>query len=450
MLAARSLSLVFSVLSVFVAFKIGKDVYNEKVGLLSALLLVFNPLFLSFSTMAKPDVTQIFFTLISLLYCVRLTRRKLDRYYYLAAFFAGLSFGTKYAGIILVPVILYSHVLTYNAASSESWVRKFNGFLRFLFQKKVLYSLLIFGGTFLLTTPYSILAFDEFLWWQDYSRRIWKTGSLGVVFENNPFLWFVHLIGTLGVLIAVISLLGIILVVYSSFKDKENIQIKSITVLVFWVVFYFFFIFLTIGLKHSWALLPIIPVLLIFCANFILFIKDKLSDKGALFDKCGVIVIALVIITSITTAIPYAVAPIKDSRIPSGEWIKENIPLNATILADPFSWVPDEYENWNESWNPLYEELNTTKPDYIVLSSYILRKAPGERYDDYDGFLRENNYTAIKDFSPGVIDRVYIGRPLQDQEDYDYGFGIRSLISIFDSPDSSWNGPEITVYRRDA
>ena len=67
LLTARFISLFFGISTIFLTYKIGVFLYNERIGLLSSALLAINPLHVIFSITAKPDMMLLFFIMLSAL-----------------------------------------------------------------------------------------------------------------------------------------------------------------------------------------------------------------------------------------------------------------------------------------------------------------------------------------------------------------------------------------------
>ncbi len=92
---------VFSILSILGAYYLGKKLYDEKVGLLSAFLLCSSPLYIFFSQ--KILTETVFITFSSLALATFYIGIEKDRkFIYISAFLTGISILTKYFGSFLL------------------------------------------------------------------------------------------------------------------------------------------------------------------------------------------------------------------------------------------------------------------------------------------------------------------------------------------------------------
>lgn len=103
----RLLSALYFMGAILVVFFIGKKFFGKATAWLSVILLLTtsSQLFV-YSAMFHPDTAQMFFISLGIYFCCRyFDSGNRWRYLAFAAFAAGLAFGTKYAGIMLMPVI---------------------------------------------------------------------------------------------------------------------------------------------------------------------------------------------------------------------------------------------------------------------------------------------------------------------------------------------------------
>ena len=64
-------ALIFGVLSIFVIYKVGKEIFNQEVGFLSALMLAISPFHLHYSQEARPYSLLMLLSLVSIYYFIR-------------------------------------------------------------------------------------------------------------------------------------------------------------------------------------------------------------------------------------------------------------------------------------------------------------------------------------------------------------------------------------------
>ena len=101
----RILEVGFSAGCLCLTYLIGKNVFNEKIGLLSAFLLAFSPSFLFYSSTILTGIPSTFFALLSVYFLIK-------KNYFFSGLFVGLSFMTRFLQlfVLLVIVLFLNHM----------------------------------------------------------------------------------------------------------------------------------------------------------------------------------------------------------------------------------------------------------------------------------------------------------------------------------------------------
>lgn len=102
----RILSLAFGLLIVYMAYKIGRRLFNTRIGLVAALLVAFSPELVKTSQIVKPDTVLTGFLMICFYYSIRIMESGQRRYYLLAGVFLGLSISSKLPGVVYFAYII--------------------------------------------------------------------------------------------------------------------------------------------------------------------------------------------------------------------------------------------------------------------------------------------------------------------------------------------------------
>lgn len=105
---ARMVSVILGLFTVLFTYLLGKELYSEKIGLLSALILVVNPLFFLIARQARMDIAMVCFALIALYFLVIALKSGKYDYYFGSGFFAMLSVLSHPNGIFGVIIIILS------------------------------------------------------------------------------------------------------------------------------------------------------------------------------------------------------------------------------------------------------------------------------------------------------------------------------------------------------
>ena len=107
---ANSVILLFSFLTLFFTYLIGKELFNKKIGIIASLLLLFTPIFFSYSALLILAMPLTAFTVITMYFA---TKNKLPLYFIfgLLLVFTELTGILVIVGIVLYNIFLYGTVL---------------------------------------------------------------------------------------------------------------------------------------------------------------------------------------------------------------------------------------------------------------------------------------------------------------------------------------------------
>lgn len=114
---ARLSSAFLGTATVFIIYKIGKNAFGSRIGLLSAAFLAITMGFVSACHTAKSTSLLLFLSTLTVYFGLRaLNSHNFRKYFCLSAFFAGLSLSTKYSGgILLIPICVIFLISTHKA-----------------------------------------------------------------------------------------------------------------------------------------------------------------------------------------------------------------------------------------------------------------------------------------------------------------------------------------------
>ena len=100
--AIRSLSLIFSFLSILIIYRIGESLFDKKIGLLSSLFMALSTFHIYFAQEARPYALVIFLTLLSMLYFQRHLESNSKRDTLLYIILTSLMFYTHIFGLFII------------------------------------------------------------------------------------------------------------------------------------------------------------------------------------------------------------------------------------------------------------------------------------------------------------------------------------------------------------
>lgn len=349
-------NLIFSLLSIYLIYRIGKLLYSEGAGLLCALLLTLNPEILLGSYYLKYGAQMIFWQLLTLFFCLHLLKTKEAKWYLRAGVAAGFGFTGMSKNLVLLAGVIFTHFL--------SEFNKFN-LISLLRSKKLAYVLIAFLVALLLGAP-------QFTWLRQQrdapnlkdlvtAARSFSAGRMplsfswkGELLSEQVLDWEIlyvkaslpgivsrivptTLAGTLritlplvfGCLFYFISLLGIVL--FCLRRRKEDILLLFFLIL--WLM--------QLSLMGSWIVTvrygdPLIPLYILFGAGFIHFLFTKINLKKGILPKLGKICLVLLTAYILVRGFVLSYALVdrlayKNIRTEASEWIETHIERGAKV-----------------------------------------------------------------------------------------------------------------------
>ncbi|QQG47103.1 MAG: glycosyltransferase family 39 protein [Candidatus Woesebacteria bacterium] len=122
-ISARSLSIIFALLTIYVIFLIGKAVFNKKAGMIAALLLATSPLHIYYSQEARMYTMSTFLASLSVYFFTKIAKEK-GRVGDFICFSISIAFLgiTDYLPLLILPFFWIFAILT---KQKYSWWKKF-------------------------------------------------------------------------------------------------------------------------------------------------------------------------------------------------------------------------------------------------------------------------------------------------------------------------------------
>ncbi len=379
-ISSRLVDVVFAILSVGGLCILSQRIYNFSIGALAGLFLLTTPNFLFWSTIAKPDIPQIFFLIISIYFCVRLLEEYSNRDMILSTVFTGLSFGTKYSGIFLLPLVCL-------ASSLPLIKQKQRQYLQIV--KRTVIIGFIFMVTFFITNPYALIKFRTYQSVIRYQSAYLKFGHL---FKegDNPLLWLKvlgseQLLGNLGLaLFLIFSVITSWRLIRKKGGKPESFQAELF--IQGWIFFFLFYLMWRIYHRPYRFLLAIVPFIYIFISVVInrLFNNQhaiKIPAKVGRFAALGLM--ACLLWPKLMLDYNYFNSSLhKEENSPAitaGKYLEQNFPHNITITYDAYSYIPPSFKKASRHLGQNTALINKIKPDLIIVNDDI-----SLRYKDFE------------------------------------------------------------------
>lgn len=415
--------------TVWLSYRVGKDLFSRRTGLWAAFLLAVLPLHLIHSHYATVDVPVAFLVTLSFLFSSSiLTRRRLSDYLAAGAA-AGLAAATKYNGSFALFPLLAAHFLRPRAVSPGPR-RPLDPFL----PAALAASLLIF----FLATPYALIEIRQL--YSDLRAQSYyliRTGHGPIFIDTEPgalynLLYVLYYAG--GPVFWFLAVGGLVAAIFS--RRRADWLILS------FVVPYFILIS-SPNVKFSRFFIPLLPFLCLWAGR--LFDLRLRRRNRALALRTAAILCCLWL--GVQAAAYAAVLARTDIRLEARDWLEENLRRPCRIgliktetglifLDDP-PLDRTSSELAVEQYPRLYHALEG-KPDYLVVTDFdyrqILRlkeKYDIIRYDKWmEFFAGKRGYRRLK---------VFENRPRLLGIDFEGPFPPHDMI---------YNRPRISVWER--
>ncbi len=395
-LVGRFLSALFDLGIVFLIFKIGKKIFDEKTGLLAAFLYAVMVLPIQLSHFFAVDTFLNFFLVLSFYFLILIiSRPQLTAYYLLfTTFTLGISFGLalacKISALYFLPII----GLGFLSLLRSKFFKVIGGGIIFLVLAAIAFRLAqpqaFATGSFLnwKINPQFIANLKELDSYSDpnswYPPGIqWKKTTPLIFPLKNLVVWGLGL--PLGAMVLASVIYSVIL--SGCLIKRKKIDNSRLAIFVSLILFWVFGLFIYQGSQYVKTMryfLPLYPFLALLAGNFLLKAKEYLEKKlpRYLLFVIYYLLFAIILIYPVSFMAIYA-RPI--TRVRASEWIYKNVPAGSTLANeywdDPLPLLLPNYysipfkgemlalydSDTPQKWQKIFKQLQET--DYLILSS---------------------------------------------------------------------------------
>lgn len=417
----RTVSILFSSMTVVVVYFLGKELFNRKVGVLSAILLCFCSYHILYGKILMLESTIIFFIFLSLYFFWKAQNEGKLRYAIAAGIFLGLANDTKYIGLLLYPVIILFVLWT-----KRRWEFIFG--LKELMEKRVLTTLFVSFLVFLPVLialhvqgkgPISYLLFSKFkvggggfagyksFSFVDLIIRGFNNYVGMMINAENPVTASISWLPAYQLAASFLLVSVIFYFLYHTFKGRNNASL----LFVFFIVFNVFVALYKQKFQYYllWAFPAFLIMLSCMSIDFVEKVRNKLKSKSiSSADFFRILFLLFSCLFIFSSVIIGLVPPHNESLFVGYESqiikIKANIQPGDSITTDEnmiplVNYYLDKYDFDAERRNirifPLYkmvfwhrikrgvdlELLEIVKPRFIITSTYY-HSAYADRYEE--------------------------------------------------------------------
>lgn len=378
--ACRFFNILLSLVTIVIVYNLTSLVKTRSAGIFAALVMAILPLHTMHTVRVVPNSITLCTTAFTIFFSLKyLGKKRRARWLYSAAFFSGLAIGAKYMFVAPVSFLL------------AKWFKDRKEGHQF-FDTPLLLSLGIVIGVFILSTPFAVLSFREFIEIGPLTQNaIYRAGL-----TEYPFLFYLTSLfkSSTGAspFIFVLFVGGFIIHLKENYK--ESLIIFSIPLI--WFLFCSFY-----GLTSMRQIIIMsIPI-----AVFTGIIIEKIPRLWI-----QLLLLVLLTISPMISNVRHLIDVRKpDIRYAAAEWINENLPTGSRIAREEYTPYCD-----NNKFDCTYIDIcglafitpDTIRKkgyDYVVSASHdrFLRypEKCAKEIENYNNILHE--FEVIKEFNPG-------------------------------------------------
>lgn len=284
-LGVRFGTMVFSLGSMFLLFRLASVLYDQKTAFWAVVFLNLTIFFNIHSLTTTPDSPLLFFWLLTMGLFYKALNTKGYAYWILMGIAVGLALFSKYSG-----VFLYAMVGLFLLVSKEH--------RKLIFSPKPYVALIA-----------SVITFSPVIYWNyanGWASFLFQSSTRAEGMRQLKVDYFGQLIASQLYELTPLFFIGFILVgikMYREFRQKSDFSTKYSAVFSWPMIIFFFLVSFTSLVKMNW----ILPAYLILLAPFAYYFKDRLfekSTKGKWFRAGAVFSLILILLNIFILIVP--------------------------------------------------------------------------------------------------------------------------------------------------
>ncbi len=389
-LVGRVISALADLFTIILIYKIGKLLFDKKLGLAASFIYAFSVFPIQTSHFYAVDILLTFF--------ITLTLYRILRFYKNPGFQnsipLGVSFGlalsTKISALpIIVPILfalLIDFVLVFlsQPRKIENWLLHVGRLMKGIVKNGIFITIATLI-TFFATQPYALIDFKEFISQNLQQSQMTRSaytfpytlqyvGKIPYIYElSNIFLW------GLGPILFSLTVAGLVLLV-TRLKTFPNQKRAEIFILLTFLTVYFLIVgkFAVGWMRYMLPLYPMFAIFAGFCIQ-VVFLKVDTTKKIIVRSLIKTLILTLIIIWPLSF---FTIYTHPNSRVAATNWINANVPSNSKITSEvwddrlplystnQYNFIDlslyDQPDN-NAKWQNLSQKIESA--DYIIIAS---------------------------------------------------------------------------------
>lgn len=390
-LVGRTISVLADLLVILLIFRIGRLLFNDKIGLVGAFLYAISVFPIQASHFYAVDILLTLFITLTLYRLLKFYKKPTPINAALVGIIFGLALVTKISAITLlvaIGVALVSDFVFIFLRSPHKPKHWFPHIPRLI--KKLLTDGLIIilttCFTFILLQPYALIDSQEFILQNiqqsqmthnayTFPYTLQYVDKVPYIYEiKNIFLW------GQGPLIAILCTLGILLFLIK-IKQLNKVRIDESSIILSFLLIYFLVVgSFAIGFMRY--MLPIYPILSLFGGFFIVnyLLKFLLGLKSQFLRALSLFIFLILLMLWPLSFL--SIYKNENTRIAASNWINNNIPQGSTLTHEVWDdqlplYTAGNYKTQDlglydqpddsTKWDKLNSQINDS--DYIIIAS---------------------------------------------------------------------------------
>ncbi len=351
--------LIPSILSVFLLYKIGKDMYNSQVGFIAAIMLAVQWVHNFYTQRLLTDIPAMFLGLLAVyFFWSKYIKEKEAKGLYLAVIFGVLAFTARFPlALVLITIFLFL-LLTKQKE---------------FFKDKVVGKSMLWGAAVL--SPYIIYfivtkfqLFNFYFGDEAVSMKTPISSAFNTIMPIIPQLlesiWF------WGFILGILTLYKLVIGLDVVLKQKTKKLNADLFIVLFTSIHLLFYVVILRAANDRW-LLMLLPPLFLLSARGITSISDFVKEKSKLL-ALGIIVVFLIMgasqqIEHTNTLTLSKINSYQEEKL-AGLWLKENTPEDAAVIVA--SIVQNQYYSERQSYD-FYSKVTPHSDCYDIYGKLI-------------------------------------------------------------------------------
>lgn len=345
----RMVATLFGFGSVVLTYFLGKKMFGIRIALIWTFLMAANWRMVLGSHINLPDIYNVFFLLLSIIFSLRIIENQNVKNYLLAGIFVGISFSVKFQFFAFVFLALCYLYVVFKQRKPNIRLLVISGFSVIL--------------TVLIINPYHLIHWESTLEQMTYVASKYGVGKK--VLYIYPVAYLYH--WGIGVFAVWISLLGII---HEIFRKKYFLTVLFLSPIVFGL---YLFAYYSGGGFYTRNLLTLIPFILLFSAIGISFLIDLAGRVIKNRYILGIVAVVFIVYgyfdqVKASTYVSYFYTKPWNTEV-VGDWLRKNISADTKVAAHgnvPLSIEDKNRLPFEEGISFSVDEFNKSGADWAI------------------------------------------------------------------------------------